>query len=106
MTQDVKSVHRIQENLLAKAERRLLNWLCARLPAAIKPDHLTAIGIVGAVMVLAGYAASASDRWWLWLAVGGYVIHWFGDSLDGSVARHRGIERPRYGYFLDHSAAG
>jgi archaetidylinositol phosphate synthase len=106
LTQEEISVRRIQENLLAKSERRLLNWLCARLPAAIKPDHLTAIGLVGAALTLAGYAASGTDRWWLWLAVAGYFVHWFGDSLDGSIARHRGIERPRYGYFLDHSADG
>lgn len=106
MTQKISSVHRIQQNVLAKAERRLLNWLCPRLPERIVPDHLTALGIVGAALVLAGYAASALNPWWLWLAIGGYLIHWFGDSLDGSLARHRGIERPRYGYFLDHSADG
>ena len=106
MTQDAKSVHRIQENLLARSERRLLNWICPRLPQRIMPDHLTAFGLFGAAMVLAGYAASALSPWWLWLSVAGYVIHWFGDSLDGSLARFRKIERPRYGYFLDHSADG
>lgn len=55
-------------------------------------------------MVFAGYAACGSDRDWLWLSVAGYVVHWFGDSLDGSLARYRSIERPRYGYFVDHSA--
>jgi phosphatidylglycerophosphate synthase len=57
-------------------------------------------------MVLAGYAASEVNRLWLWLAVAGFVIHWFGDSLDGSLARFRQIERPRFGYFIDHSADG
>lgn len=106
MTQTRSSIRRIQENLLAKAERRLLTWLCRRLPERVMPDHLTALGIVGATLVLAGYAASGLSSWWLWLAVAGYVIHWFGDSLDGSLARYRAIERPRYGYFLDHSADG
>ena len=53
-----------------------------------------------------GYLGSNADRDWLWLAVAGYVVHWFGDSLDGSLARFRKIERPRYGYFLDHSCDG
>ena len=99
-----KPLERIQQNLLATAERRLLNWLCARLPQWTKPDHLTALGLVGAVVIFAGYAASRIDPAWLWLSVAGYFIHWFGDSLDGSLARYRAIERPRFGYFVDHSA--
>ena len=67
---------------------------------------LTALGMVGAVLVFVGYLGSNADRDWLWLAVAGYVVHWFGDSLDGSLARFRKIERPRYGYFLDHSCDG
>ena len=101
-----KPVARIQENLTAAAERRLLNWLCARLPAGTKPDHLTTIGMLGAVVIFTGYAASGSDPAWLWLAIAGYFIQWFGDSLDGSLARFRKIERPRFGYFIDHSCDG
>ena len=102
----IKPIARIQENLLAKAERRLLNWLCARLPAWVKPDHLTSLGLVGALMILIGYVASGADIRWLWLSIAGYCLHWFGDSLDGSLARFRQIERPRFGYFIDHSADG
>lgn len=72
----------------------------------MKPDQLTTLGLVGAAMVLAGYAASGLDRRWLWLAIAGFFVHWFGDSLDGSLARFRQIERPRFGYFIDHSADG
>lgn len=97
---------RIQGNLLAIGERRLLNWLCARMPAWVKPDLLTAIGMVGAVLIFAGYATSLLDEDWLWLCMPGYLLHWFGDSMDGSLARFRHIERPRYGYFLDHSCDG
>jgi archaetidylinositol phosphate synthase len=97
-------VNRIQENLLAKSERRLLNWLCARLPAWVKPDQLTAIGFSGACLSSAGYVLSNFNAHWLWLAIAGYFINWFGDSLDGSLARFRKIERPNYGYFIDHSA--
>ncbi|MBA3666578.1 MAG: CDP-alcohol phosphatidyltransferase family protein [Sphingomonas sp.] len=102
----MKPIERIQQNLLAVAERRVLNWLCARLPEWVKPDHLTSLGLVGALMVLTGYAASALHLGWLWLAIAGYCVHWFGDSLDGSLARFRDIERPRFGYFIDHSCDG
>lgn len=102
----ITPIDRIQENLVARMERRALNWLCARLPRRVSPDMLTAFGMFGALMVFAGYIGSNADRDWLWLCVAGYVVHWFGDSLDGSVARFRKIERPRYGYFLDHSCDG
>lgn len=103
---DVAPINRIQENLLARAERRVLNRLCAAMPNWVTPDQLTALGMAGAVLILAGYLASAEHPAWLWLAIGGFVLHWFGDSLDGSLARFRKIERPRYGYFLDHSCDG
>jgi phosphatidylglycerophosphate synthase len=98
------TLKRIQENMLAVHERRLLNWICPRLPSWVTPDSLTALGLIGAVIVFVGYGASALDVCWLWASVAGYVVHWFGDSLDGSLARFRSIERPRYGYFVDHSA--
>ncbi|MCI0466488.1 MAG: CDP-alcohol phosphatidyltransferase family protein [Beijerinckiaceae bacterium] len=97
------AVSRIQDNILAHSERLLLNWLCMRLPRAITPDRLTAIGIAGAAVVFLGYVGSRFHPAFLFLATLGFVIHWFGDSLDGSLARYRRIERPRYGYFLDHS---
>lgn len=100
------ALNRIQDNWLAARERRILTWLCARLPASMTPDRLTAIGMVGAVIIFAGYVASNLSPAWLLLALAGYVIQWFGDSLDGSLARYRRIERPSYGYFLDHSCDG
>ena len=99
-------IDRIQENILARSERRLLNWICARLPAWVVPDMLTAVGMVGAFLIFAGYVASTLAEGWLWLAIAGYAVQWFGDSTDGSLARFRQIERPRYGYFLDHSCDG
>ncbi len=98
-----RQTYRIQDNLLAERERGVLNWICARLPSVVAPDHLTATGLVGAVIICAGYLASRHHPAFLWVASFGLVVNWFGDSLDGSLARHRGIERPRYGYFLDHS---
>lgn len=103
---DAKPIDRIQQNILASGERRLLNWICARLPGWVTPDMLTGIGMVGALMVFGGYLASNLGENWLWLAIAGYAVQWFGDSTDGSLARFRKIERPRYGYFLDHSCDG
>jgi phosphatidylglycerophosphate synthase len=94
---------RIQTNLLARSERAVLNWLCTQMPRAVTPDRLTALGACGAAIVLAGYVGSRFNPAFFWLATLGFFIHWFGDSLDGSLARHRRIERPRYGYFLDHT---
>jgi archaetidylinositol phosphate synthase len=99
----LNSPKRIQDNLTAAAERRILNWICARLPLWWTPDRLTALGFIGAVLVGVGYALSNLSPNWLWLSVLGYCLNWFGDSLDGSVARYRKIERPNYGYFIDHS---
>lgn len=94
---------RIQQNFLARHERRLLNWICPRLPAWVTPDQLTTLGFLGAVIVATGYMLSWIDDEWLGLCLVGYIVNWFGDSLDGSLARWRRIERPRYGYFVDHS---
>ncbi|WP_326524380.1 CDP-alcohol phosphatidyltransferase family protein [Sphingomonas sp.] len=103
---DVQPLARVQDNLLARQERRLLTWICARLPAWVTPDTLTATGLAGAVMIFAGYVLSLIDIDWLLLSIAGYAVHWFGDSLDGSLARFRRIERPSYGYFIDHSCDG
>lgn len=103
MSRPTKPVNRIQQNLLASAERRLLTWMCARLPASVTPDVLTTLGFVGALIISAGYIFSLWNVHWLWLSIAGYFVHWLGDSLDGSVARYRNIERPKFGYFIDHS---
>src|SRR5205823_7621319 len=83
-------------------ERRLLRAVAARLPAVVTPDHLTALGVLGALGVGAAYALSRSSAAWLWAASACFVVQWLGDSLDGTLARVRGAERPRYGYYLDH----
>jgi phosphatidylglycerophosphate synthase len=88
--------------LLAGPERRVLRWIAARLPRSWMPDHLTAIGVLGALTVGTGYALSPLHPGWLWLASFGLFLNWFGDSLDGTLARVRQIERPKYGYYLDH----
>lgn len=99
-------VNRIQKNLLAGPERRLLNWLCGIMPRCVTPDLLTSLGVFGGFATFVGYAASGLSTAWLWVAIVGYVLQWFGDSMDGSLARFRRIERPSYGYFIDHSCDG
>jgi archaetidylinositol phosphate synthase len=88
--------------LTAEPERRLLRWTAARLPRSWMPDHLTMIGVLGALTVGVGYYLSPRHPGWLWIANLGLVMNWFGDSLDGTLARVRQIERPKYGYYLDH----
>jgi archaetidylinositol phosphate synthase len=88
---------------LQPLERPALQWLAARLPSWMTPDHLTLIGLGGAFIVFLGYALSSVTPGFLWLANFGLIVHWFGDSLDGTLARFRKIERPRYGYLVDHT---
>ena len=103
MTQGTSAGGRVLDSVLAQPEKRVLIALAGRMPAWVTPDHLTALGVAGAVMVFAGYVLSALDANYLWLASLGLVINWFGDSVDGTLARVRKIERPRYGFFVDHT---
>jgi archaetidylinositol phosphate synthase len=93
---------RDKQFLLARREARVLEWIARRLPSWVMPDHLTALGVVAAVGIAAAYLLSNGDSVWLWAASGLLVVHWLGDSLDGTLARVRKIERPTYGYYLDH----
>jgi archaetidylinositol phosphate synthase len=88
--------------LLAHPEARVLDWIARRLPRSVMPDHLTALGVLAAVGIAAAYALANRDPVWLLAASGLLVVHWLGDSLDGTLARVRRTERPRYGYYLDH----
>ena len=88
--------------LLARPEARVLDWIARRLPRWVMPDHLTALGVLAAIGIAAAYVLSNRDPVWLWAASGLLVVHWLGDSLDGTLARVRRTERPRYGYYLDH----
>jgi phosphatidylglycerophosphate synthase len=104
MTNTHKDAPREMGFLLAKPERSLLTWLAARVPRHVTPDHLTALALLASLGIAAAYLLSNRDPAWLWAASALLVVHWFGDSLDGSLARFRKIERPRYGFYLDHLA--
>ena len=88
--------------LLAKPEKKALRAIARRLPRWVLPDDLTALGVLAAVAICVAYQLSNESSVWLWVASALLIVHWFGDSLDGTLARVRGIQRPRYGYYLDH----
>lgn len=94
---------RIQTSLLNAAEKKLLISIAKRMPREISSDMLTCVGVIGAVLTALGFILSNYSPYWLWLAVVGLIVNWYGDSLDGSVARVRHTQRPVYGFFLDHS---
>jgi len=97
---------RIQKSILHKAEKKLLVRIAERLPERIKSDHLTAIGLAGAIISATGYVLANRDIAFLWVSSFGLLINWFGDSLDGTLARVRNTQRPIYGFFVDHCIDG
>lgn len=100
---ETKSHQRINDILLGPLERPALQWLAAHAPAWMTPDHLTAIGTFGALLIFVSYWLSNQNPAFLWVATLGLLINWYGDSLDGTLARYRKIERPAYGFFVDHT---
>lgn len=105
-TNTAKDHTRSKTFLLAPLETRVLQWLAPRLPARVMPDHLTALGVVAALGIAAAYVLSNQHPAWLLVATALLAVHWFGDSLDGTLARVRRTERPTYGYYLDHLVDG
>lgn len=101
--QDIKKHKRQNAMLLGPLERPALQWLAARSPSWITPDVLTTIGVAGSLMCFVGYWLSGTSVWWLWFVNLGFLVNWYGDSLDGTLARYRKIERPKFGFFIDHT---
>src|SRR5215510_16246260 len=98
-----KTDTRVNDIFFGPLERPALHWLCAHMPAWVTPDMLTALGVCGGLLIAVAYWLSNFDKNFLWLVDCGLVGNWLGDSLDGSLARHRKIERFQYGYFIDHT---
>ncbi len=99
---DINQHRRINDILLGPLERPTLKWLAARMPTWVSPDICTMIGVFGALATAISYILSIYERNFLWFASLGFIVHWFGDSLDGTLARYRHIERPIFGFFVDH----
>jgi archaetidylinositol phosphate synthase len=95
---------RVHTALTAGIEKRVLTWMARRMPASIGPDHLTGLALVAQILAGAAYAWSSRDGRFLWLVNAFLALNWLGDSLDGTVARFRNRQRPRYGFYVDHIA--
>jgi len=102
MTSEQPKAKREIRTLTGPLERAILPKMARALPAWVTPDHLTLLGLVAAVMIAVGYYLTRLSTWWMVLVNASIVLHWYADSLDGTLARVRKIERERYGYFVDH----
>ena len=103
MEQNKADAVRIQTSVLNALEKKVLVWLAQRQPKWVTSDMLTYIGVFGAVVIAAGYVLASRNINFLWLSSLGFIINWYGDSLDGTLARVRKTQRPIYGYYLDHT---
>ena len=97
-----KQEKRLQESVLARQEKRVLVWLAERTPEGINSDHLTVLGFAAQVATGVSYALARFNKLWLLAAIGWLALNWLGDSLDGTLARVRRRQRPRYGFYVDH----
>jgi phosphatidylglycerophosphate synthase len=102
MAETFVNAPRVHTAVTAGVEKRILVWMAQRTPAWIGPDHLTALGFAAQVLAGVAYAAAARDARALWLVNVFLVLNWLGDSLDGTLARVRNQQRPRYGFYVDH----
>jgi phosphatidylglycerophosphate synthase len=93
---------RIQNSFIASLEKKTLIWLAERTPEWINSDHLTALGLAAQICAGISYALARYSRTWLLVCIGFIALNWLGDSLDGTLARFRRQQRPRYGFYVDH----
>src|SRR5262249_44601802 len=93
---------RIHRALTADVEKQVLVWMACRVPASIGPDHLTALGFASQLLAGGAYALASQHPAALWLVNLFLFLNWLGDSLDGTLARVRNQQRPRYGFYVDH----
>jgi archaetidylinositol phosphate synthase len=97
-----QSAERAQLSILARIEKRCLLWLAARLPLWVTSDQLTALSLLAMLGAGLSYWMARADRRGLLLVIVCLAVNWFGDSLDGTLARFRNQQRPRYGFYVDH----
>jgi len=97
-----RQAQRLQDSMVARLEKRLLIRMAERTPGWIKPDHLTLLGFTAQLLTGVSYALARSNKVWLLAGIGFLALNWFGDSMDGTLARVRQQQRPRYGFYVDH----
>ena len=102
MTAPIATHTRMNAGVLAARERQALIWLAHRLPRWVNSDHLTLLALVAMAGAGASFWAAGSWPPAVGLVVVSLAVNWFGDSLDGTLARVRKHERPRYGFYVDH----
>jgi phosphatidylglycerophosphate synthase len=102
MTNSFQDAKREQTSILAPLERAALLGLARRMPRWVNSDHLSLLGLVAMFMAGVCYAASGQNPLMLHLVNVFIFLNWFGDSLDGTLARYRNRQRPRYGFYVDH----
>lgn len=99
---EFRNARRVHDSALARGEKRALIWMAERTPAWINSDHLTILGFAAQVATGACYALARFNRLWLMASIACLALNWLGDSLDGTLARVRQKQRPRYGFYVDH----
>jgi phosphatidylglycerophosphate synthase len=101
--EEIQNHDRVNKSFIPEIEKKILNRIAAQSPSWATPDLMTASGFVGALFTAFGYILSGLNRNFLWLACFGWFLNWFGDAMDGTIARYRKIERQKYGFYIDHT---
>lgn len=99
---EFRAATRLQQSITAGVEKKILLWMAQRTPVSISPDHLTALGFGAQILAGAAYALAGWNKYFLLLSAFFIAVNWLGDSLDGTLARFREQQRPRYGFYVDH----
>jgi len=102
-TENTKQAVRIQTSIFNAIEKKILVSMAKKMPAWVTPDLLTFIGFIGAAVIATGFALTNVNINWIWLGIFGFFLNWFGDSMDGSLARVRNTQRKTYGFYIDHN---
>jgi phosphatidylglycerophosphate synthase len=97
-----RTAQRVHKSILSEREKRVLIWMAERAPTWVNSDHLTMLGFAAQIGTGVCYGLSRFNRFWLAAAIVCLAVNWFGDSLDGTLARVRNNQRPRYGFYVDH----
>jgi archaetidylinositol phosphate synthase len=96
------TARRVNRSLTAAAEKQALTWMAERAPAWLTSDQLTMLGLIAQIGAGVFYGLARLNKYWLLGVIACIVLNWLGDSLDGTLARVRNQQRPRYGFYVDH----